>query len=210
MKPSKIVLTICKKDSDFLTAYLKEMIKNKRIELILTDTNLKSHNKYFEVMKKYRDYAIITIDDYIIYRNNLIETLYNSYIKNPNCIHAMLVHKIMIKNNKILPFNKWLKNYSFELNPSFYLFPISEGGILFPPNILNITDDNINEIYKCLPSEEIYIKYLSRKRNIKIVWSPNKILEESKDLVSQSKKPYKRNKKDYLFNDTILNIFPII
>ena len=106
MKPSKIILTICKKDSDFLTAYLKEMIKNKRIELILTDTNLKSHNKYFEVMKKYRDYAIITIDDYIIYRNNLIETLYNSYIKNPNCIHAMLVHKIMIKNNKTLPFNK--------------------------------------------------------------------------------------------------------
>ena len=213
MKPSKIILTLCKNDSNYLTKYLNDKIKNKRIELILTDINLKSHNKYFEIMKKYRDYAIITIDDDIIYPNDLIETLYSSYIKNPNCIHARLVHRIMTENNRVSPYDKWLKYYTFELNPSFYLFPISKGGILFPPNILNITDDNIDEIYKCLSSEDIYIKYLSRKRNIKIVWSPNKIVENleiSNNNESQTKKLYKRDKKNASLNEKYLNIFPII
>ena len=52
-------------------------------------------------MKKYRDYAIITIEDNIIYTNDFIETLYNSYMKSPNSIHARCVHKIMINNKKL-------------------------------------------------------------------------------------------------------------
>lgn len=184
MKPSKIVLTLYKDDISFLTKYLKDMINNKSIELIITDIDLKSHNKYFYVMKKYRDYAIITIDDDIIYTNDLIETLYNSYLKYPNCIHARCVHKIITNNNnKVLPYKKWLKKYTFELNPSYYLFAASGGGILFPPNILNISDENIDEIYKYISTnDDIYLKYLSRKRNIKIVWVPNKLLLGLKQL----------------------------
>lgn len=173
MKPSKIVLTIYKDDLSFLTKKLKKIINSNQIELIITDKDLKSHKKYFDVMKKYRDFAIITIDDDIIYTNDLIETLYESYIKYPNCIHARRVHKIVTKDNKVLPYNKWLKQYTFELNPSFDLFATSGGGTLFPPNILNISDDNIDDIYKCITADDIYLKYLSRKRNIKIVWVPN-------------------------------------
>lgn len=82
----------------------------------------------------------------------------------------------MIENDSVLPYDRWLKQYTYEINPSFYLFPLSEGGMLFPPNILNISDDNLNEIYKCRNSGDIYLKYLSRKRNIKIVWVANKYL----------------------------------
>ena len=213
MKPSKIVLTLYKKDSYFLTKYLNDLVSNQRIELIITNKNLKSHKKYFEVMKKYRDYAIITINDDIIYTNDLIESLYNSYSNNPNCIHARFVHKIMTKNNKILPYDKWIKNYTFEFNPSFYLFAISRGGILFPPNILNISDKNINEIYKCLSSDDVYIKYLSRKRNIKIVWVPNKFLEGLEQIEytkSKDNKLFKEIKKVEILRDKYINIFPII
>ena len=213
MKPSKIVLTLNKKDKEFLTEYLKELIHTKRLELIITDIDLKSHKKYFEVMKKYRDYAIITIDDDIIYSNDLIESLYNSYVKYPNCIHARRVHKIVIKNNTILPYNEWFYQYTYELNPSFYLFATSGGGTLFPPNILNITDDNIEEIYKCLYADDIYIKYLSRKKNIKIVWVPNRFLlglMELKDKKTQRNALYKKNVKGEKLNDVYLKIFPVI
>ena len=143
----------------------------------------------------------------------MIESLYNSYIKNPNCIHARRVHKIMIKNNTILPYDKWLKEYTFELEPSFYLFATLGAGTLFPPNILNISDDNINEIYKCITADDIYVKYLSRKRNIKIVWVPNKFplgLEEMKDKTTQKDALFKLNTKGGKFNDFYLNIYPII
>ena len=150
------------------------MISNNIIELIISDFKLKSHLKYFEVMKKYRDYAIIIIKDDIIYTNDLIESLFNSYTNYPFCIHARNVHKIMIKNDKITPHKTWLKHYTFELNPSFYLFASSDGGTLFPPNILNISNENINEIYKFLRHCDIYLKFLSLERNIKIKWVPNK------------------------------------
>ena len=213
MKPSKIVLSVFKGDLIFLTKKLKGLIKGKIIELIVMDIDLKSHNKYFGVMKKYRDYAIITIDDDIVYTNDLIETLYNSYLNYPNCIHARSVHKIIIQNNKVLPNDKWLKKYTFELNPSFYLFAVSKGGTLFPPNILNISDDYIDEIYKCLIDEDIYLKYLSRKKNIKIVWVPNKFLlglEKLIDNQTQKEALYKRNKKVEKLNDQCIHIFPII
>lgn len=195
MKPSKIVLSIYKDDVSFLTKYLKDMINTKHIELIVTNIDLKSHKKYFYVMKKYRDYAIITIDDDIIYTNNLIETLYNSYLQYPNCIHARHVHKIITRNNKVLPYKKWLKHYTYELNPSFYLFAVSGGGTLFPPNILNISDENIDEIYKCITSDNIYLKHLSMKRNIKVKWVPNKFLfglEQLKDIKTEKDEFYKK------------------
>ena len=212
MKPSKIVLTLYKKNEKFLTKYLADLVINKKLELIITDFDLKSHNKYFEVMKKYKDYAIITIDSDIIYPNDLIETLYNSYVKNPNCIHARFVHKIMTENNKVLPYNQWLKKYTFELNPSFFLFPITGGGALFPPNILNISDYNIDEIYKFIEVEDIYIKYLSRKRYIKIVWVPNNFSLGIKQI--KTKKVQRSMFKSYIklekFIERYLKIFPII
>ena len=213
MKPSKVILTIYKKDFFFLKKKLKQLIKDKFLEIIANDIDLKAHKKYFYVMKKYKDYAIITIDDDIIYTSDLIETLYNSYLKYPNCIHARRVHKIMLENNKVLPYNKWLKQYTFELNPSFHLFPTTGGGTLFPPNILNISDENIDEIYKCITADDIYLKYLSRKRNIKIVWVPNKFvtgLKQLKDNKTQKKALYKINIEDKNLNDECLDIFPVI
>lgn len=213
MKPYKIVLSLYVEDIFFLTKNIYELILNKSIELIVTDIDLKSHKKYFDVMKKYRDYAIITIDDDIIYTNDLIESLYNSYVKNPNCIHARRVHKIMIEDNRVLPYDKWLKQYTFELNPSFYLFATTGGGTLFPPNILNISDENIKEIYECLTADDIYLKYLSRKRNIKIVWVPNKYmlgLEKINDNKTQEEALYKRNIKGEKLNDLCLDIFSVI
>ena len=119
----------------------------------------------------------------------------------------------MLENNKVLPYNKWLKQYTFELNPSFHLFPTTGGGTLFPPNILNISDENIDEIYKCITADDIYLKYLSRKRNIKIVWVPNKFvtgLKQLKDNKTQKKALYKINIEDKNLNDECLDIFPVI
>ena len=213
MKPSKIILTLYKNDYELLPNYVNDLISKKIIELIVTDIDLKSHKKYFYVMNKYRDYAILTIDDDIIYTNDLIESLYNSYIEKPNCIHARCVHKILIKNNKTASYDKWLKQYTFEFNPSFHLFAVSGGGILYPPNILNISDENIGEISNCLIAEDVYLKYLSRKRNIKILWTPNKSLLGLKQISNNSTKEKdfnEINKKTVKNKDSCLNIFPII
>jgi len=163
-------------------------------------------------MKKYRDYAIITLDDNTICMNDLIESLYYSYLKNPNCIHAICVHKIHVKNNKVLLYYNWFKEYTFEFNPSFDLFAISGRGTLFPPNILNMSDENLNEIYKCINNVDVYLKYISRKRNIKIVWVPNKISFNLNQLNENNTKILRLYKNDIIktINDACLSIFQLI
>ena len=213
MKPSKIVLTLYKNDIIYLTEYLKKLIAQNSIELIISDYNLQSHNKYFEVMKKYRDYAILTIEDNIIYQNDLIESLYISYTNYPYCIHAREVHKIMTEDGKVLPYIRWLKKYTFELNPSYNLYAESEGGILFPPNILNISDENIGEISKCLIDDGIYLKYLSTNRNIKIKWVPNifpsELYQKNKNK-THNNVIYQKYKNVENIKDICIKIFPII
>lgn len=212
MKPSKVVLTILNEDFLFFKKKLKKMFNNDSIELIVTNIDLLSHNKYFEVMKKYRDYAIIIISDDLIYTSDLIKSLYDSYVKNPNCIHARCVNKFMYENNNVLPYEEWLKEYTFEFNPSFYLSSVSRGGVLFPPNILNISDDNINDIYKCINEEEIYIKYLSLKRNIKIIWVPNKFCSGVEQLTYNNNQKNILNMKNRIekLNVSCINLFKLI
>ncbi|KAG4084994.1 hypothetical protein H8356DRAFT_1298624 [Neocallimastix lanati (nom. inval.)] len=211
MKPSKIVLTLYKDDLPYLTDNLKYLIDNGVIELIVANNNLKSHLKYFEVMKKYKEYAIITIDDDIIYTDDLIESLYNSYILNPNCIHARRVHKIITKNKNVIKYNKWKKEYTKELNASFELFATNVGGTLYPPNILNISDENIVNIEKCITTD-VYLKYLENKRNIRVIWVPNNYplgLKQLNDKETQKDALYKINTKGENLNDKCIKILNI-
>jgi len=209
MKPSKIVLTIYKEDYNYLPKRIKELVNNKEIELIVSDIDLRSHLKYFEVMKKYRDYAIITIDDDIIYSEDLIESLYKSYVKIPYCVHARRVHKIIKEGDKIIPYNKWIFQYKKELRPSFELLPTNVGGVLYPPNILNISDDNVSEINKCITADDIYLKYIENKNNIKIVWVQNNRLlglKQLNDEITQRYALYKRNIKNENLNDVCIHM----
>ena len=64
-----------------------------------------------------------------------------------------------------------------------------------------------------MTADDIYLKYLSRKNNIKIVWVPNKNmlgLSQIKDNKTQKHALYKKNIKGKKLNDKCLSIFPII
>ena len=41
---------------------------------------------------KYRDYAIITVDDDIIYTEDMFISLFNSYIEHPNIVSGRRGH----------------------------------------------------------------------------------------------------------------------
>ena len=75
--------------------------------------------------------------------------LLKSYFLYSNCIFARRVHKILFdENNKLMPNEKWIIAYNIELTFSFNLFATGADGILSPPNILNINNYLLPEIYK--------------------------------------------------------------
>ena len=148
---------------------LMVFVENELIELLWAKLNLKPHKKFFYTMQKYRNVPIITCDDDQIINKNFAEILYNSYLKNPNVIHAGRCHLILKdRNNNILPYKQWIWNCKTIKEPSFELFATGVGTILYPPNILKISNDDIPMIKKLINQDDIFLKIKENNLNIKI------------------------------------------
>ena len=174
-KPYKICLTVYNGDLPYITPEIWELINSKQIELIKCDEDLAPHKKYYYAMLKYPDYPIITFDDDIIYDNDVVETLVNSYEKFPKCISARRVHKIQYDENDMpLKYMQWFYQYtSYNNKPSFDLFATNGAGVLFPPNILDIHTLSIDKIKECLYADDVFLKWRENELNIPVVWVRN-------------------------------------
>jgi len=173
MLPSKLVLTLYQDDVQYINKDLQELIDNNKVELIVTDTDYRSHKKYFAVMQKYRDYAIITTDDDIVYTTDFVKSLYNSYMKYPNSISGRRAHRMRKNKGKLLSFKKWSFSCRKIKVPSYELLVTTGSGVIYPPNILNISDDIKESMKLCMTADDIFLNYLGNKQNVKTVYVPN-------------------------------------
>lgn len=132
LKPDRIILWLDKDSEDLtylpynITQFVKNGLEIKFIE------NLGNYNKTFYPIKEFKNSIIVTTDNNIYYPKNWLNKLYLSYITNPDDIHIHKATKVLY-SNEILPREQWkrtIKNESAE----YYNFPISSGGILYPPN----------------------------------------------------------------------------
>jgi len=176
------VLTISKENKKFIDGDIKKLIDTGIVELLLVDEDLGPHTKYFYVMKKYRNYPIITIDDDQRYFSDTIPNLIKTYEKTKNVIIGRQVRIIQYNNNKILPFSVWAKNRYEKREGVFktnHLMGV--GGILYPPNILDISDELLPEIRKYRKADDIFLNALEFRKNIKLYclpdWKNNKPTE---------------------------------
>jgi hypothetical protein len=162
MLPDKICLIVDKIDEEIVP---EQFLINPLIEIIYSDINIKSHNKYYHTMCKYPNDVIITIDDDVIYPQTFIEDCINAYTKFPTAINAGRVHKIKYNDGKLLPYKLWEWDYKGEYSPD--LFFTGVGGVVYPPKaIVNLL--NIDDIKKYLYVDDILLNALCRKSKIKI------------------------------------------
>jgi len=176
-KPDKIIVYIHDKDKNNIPSNILTFCRNNNIEIHHYTTDIGPHAKYFYVMQEYKYACIITVDDDIFYSNDLVQTLYNSFIKYPTCIHARRVHKIEFdKNKNPLKYNEWVYEFQGYTEPSFDLFATGVGGVLYPPNILKLDNSNLNEINKSLYADDVYLKYRELELDIPVVWVKNQKL----------------------------------
>ena len=163
-KDVHIVLTLYKDDLKLIPDDLQTMINSEIVELIVADKDLGPHLKYFYTMKKYRENPIITIDDDVIYPEKMIEEMINAY-KKYNCIIGRRCFPIISMN-----YHDWMRKDLAQIKePSHKNFATGIGGILYPPNCLEITDDNIEEILKIKYDDDFYLKALEVRKNLLIM-----------------------------------------
>ena len=194
--PTKIVLTLYKEDYDIYNYNLSG------VEIIKVNENIKPHKKYFYTMLKYRDYAIITLDDDIYYAPDTIKSLYDSYIKHPNIISGRRTHLINYNENNIInKYSNWIYQQNQTKSPDYNIFITTGAGGLYPPDILNIEEEFMNLINEVLTTDDIFLKHLEIIKGIESVWVQNEnLLGLNSPNISSKVTP-----DSLFFNNSLLN-----
>ena len=164
----RIVLCLTKKDMDVLPMKIKILVATNDIDLFTAKEDILGHKKYFYTMQKYKDLPIVTVDDDSIYSKDLLQLLYNNYKKYPYCISGMKTHKVSIVNGKLQPYQKWQHNFNVDSTPSFMLHAVGVGGILYPPNALDISNADLPEIKKSLHGDDLFLKKKELMHGLKV------------------------------------------
>ena len=170
-KSVHIVLTVFKEDIKFIRGDIKLLIDNNVIELLVAEENLKPHLKYYYAMKKYKNVPIITIDDDAIYTQDFVYSLLKCYKKHKNSVCARRCHEI--PQIKDAPYLSWNFQISDNSIPSYRKFPTGFGGVLYPPNILDIDNIDLDELKSCICADDIFLKAIENRKGIDIQIVPD-------------------------------------
>lgn len=98
--------------------------------------DIKSYKKLIPALKKYSDAIIITVDDDVIYQNDVVEKLLEGYVRQPTMIHTLRAHIVSFKRGKLVPYAKWPAHITCA-DPSYNNFFTGVGGVLYPPHVLD-------------------------------------------------------------------------
>lgn len=123
--------------------------------------DLRSHKKYYFAMKEFPEDIIVTVDDDLYYDKDMIERLYESHQKHPDCVCAMRCHLVKFdKLGSVRPYKQWTIEQSALVDvPSKVLFPTSGAGTLYPPHSLDerVFDQEIS-MKQCRDADDVWLK----------------------------------------------------
>lgn len=132
MKPNRIILWLDDdiKDKQLPITLQKQMARG--LEICYSH-KIRSFQKLIPTLRNNPEAVIVTIDDDLIYKFDLLEKLVNAYNCNPNQVYANRVHRIALdKDGFPLPYNSWEWGHSKE-GSSKLNFLTGVGGVLYPP-----------------------------------------------------------------------------
>lgn len=166
MMPEHIVLTLSLEDFPNGKIQLPKRLRYyEKFGLIINfvNDNLKPHKKYFYVMKEHPDWTIITVDDDLYYRDNLVSELFKLYEQNPKSVCANAVHAISIDINEqcFSPYNNWISEKIITPSCSHKYIAIGYNGILYPKGIFSDAKYAFNKdfiINNCLDADDLWLK----------------------------------------------------
>lgn len=207
-KPNKIILWLARSQFEEQEKNLpKNLLKLRKRGLDINyceDT--KSYKKFINTAKTYNDYTIITVDDDVIYPNDLVEKLVDTYKRNNKCVCCYRAHEILLDDNlKPKKYNNWNLLSNGKKGPSNLLMATGVGGILYPPKFFNYEMLDIDLIEQLCPSaDDIWLKFMELKNGYKVV-KVNETCKKWFTLNSTQRNALYRKNRDKNINDKAIN-----
>lgn len=127
--------------------------------------NLRCHNKYYYTFRDYPDKTVITVDDDLQYNHHTVTSLITVGKKHPDCI-------VYHRGNRIIPYTPY-NDWPFvndETTPQTDILPTGVGGVLYPPHCCHSLVTDMEVIKKtCLKADDLWLNFMSRLNNTKVV-----------------------------------------
>ena len=139
------------------------------LSISYTDKATKPFAAFIPAFEEYPNSIIITVNDDILYPQNLVNELYTAHKHNPKLIHCGRAYRILFKNGLFMPHCEWTEYKNNHSKPSYLNFFTNDGGVLYPPKALhkNITK---KEMFRrlALHTNDFLLWAMAVKQGIKI------------------------------------------
>jgi len=130
--------------------------------------NYRSYKKLIPALTDFPEANIITIDDDILYPDEMIEILLDEHNLFPRYILGHRAHKIRLNsNNELLPYNEW-EYETQDSEASDFIFLTSGGGTLYPACSFNKEVLNCDAFLELCPhADDVWFKAMSLLNSVK-------------------------------------------
>lgn len=172
-KPDMIILWLSKEQFNSKDVLPKRLLQqqNKGLQIRFCEDDLKSHKKYFYILKEYPEDILITVDDDIIYKSSMIEELVILHHKTPDAICCNRAQNIKVTDGEISSYNQW-EELKYGTGADKCVFFTSGGGTLFPPRSLHYEALNFRAFKEiCFYADDVWLNCMARLNNTKILKS---------------------------------------
>lgn len=160
--PEKICLYLSKDEFPLLEKELPVKLLQQQsggLKIVFLEGNIRSHKKYYSAFQEYGDKIVITIDDDLYYRSDMIANLLTLHKEYPNAICCSNASFISNLNGF---YNEW-KRLEVKTGPSQNVLAIGFGGVLYPaPYLLKKDIFDKESIMKLAPTaDDLWLKAFS-------------------------------------------------
>lgn len=141
--------------------------------------DLKSYKKIVPALIEYPDAKIVTCDDDLYYKSNMLERLVAASEEHPDCICAHRAHRLTFRDGKLQPYGAWPEEISDEMGTN--VFPTSGGGTLYQSSLLYKDITNQTLFQNLSPrADDVWLYFMGRLQG-----TPNYVLKRQGFLYYQ-------------------------
>lgn len=169
--PSRVILWLAYdqfKEKDVIVRELHSFVE-RGLEIRFCE-DLRAHKKYYYTMKENPNALVITVDDDILYPEDMVELLIKRHVDYPACIISCRAHEMKFQNGEPAPYSSWNMLAKGCLGPSIKLCATGGAGCLYPPGSLSehVFD---KEVFMdlCRYADDIWLKCMSYLNGTSVV-----------------------------------------
>lgn len=169
LKPERIVLWLSEKE--FKSATLPITLKNleKRGLEIMYCQDTRAYKKLIPSVEAFPDKVIITVDDDVLYGQNLLELLMGTHKKYPEEIICGFAKEIAFENGSVATYSKWLDNSELCKEGSIKNMAIGFGGVVYFPGCFSDEIGNVEKFMKYSPyNDDLWFKTMTAVKGVKV------------------------------------------